>query len=507
MAIDVTVLGVAGTTVTIPFTSATNAAAAQAALAGISNLVTGGVLTQVNYTGGATVPSVSTAEGGVIATSSISGLSPFSIGGQYVSAVQGSAGDQSIIVNFGANNAIVASGAGGSTVGGTPTVVSGPGGAEIGNLGSNTQVFLGGAAIQNFSELGIGVSNPTATVWVTTPVKGTANFDDSAGATTINLDTVASPSTGSHIFGQTLIVNNNGDGQTTVNVTSNSSGGLVDGDGMSFRGNTTIATTVNAAGGTDSLGNATGGVSLWALLKSGNAVIKGDGSNVVVFPTGTGVAATLFGGSGSDIDIGGSGFYQGGTAGGNVFYGGTVSGSTTLVGGGNNDVLVSQSQGTQLIAGGGNENLFGLAPGTTFTGQPVAQALPSKQTLMDGLQGGDTYITGNAAGGSGTVTGGTNIFSVNDTNGGNLFQEGANNQGSGALANTATITGFASGIDTISLSNPLSGSYSLVGASTVAPSAGQVAYQVVGGNTQVNFGDGTTWTLMNVTNLQNTDFH
>jgi len=508
MAIDVTVLGASGTTVTIPFTSATNAAAAQAALFTISEQVTGGTLTQVNYTGNSTIPPVSTPQGGVLADSSVTGLGPFGIGPPYVSAVNGGAGVQSILVNFSSNGAIVASGAGGSTVGGgggAPTVVSGTGGSEIGNLGTNTQVFLGGAAVQDFAELGLGAFggpvNPTATVWVTTPLKGTASFDDSSGSTTINLDTVASSGSTTHPFGQTLIIDDSGDGQTTINVTSNSSGGTVDGDGMSFRGGTT---TVNAAGGADSLGNATGGVSLWALLKTGNAFINGNGSNVFVFPTGTGVSATLFGGSGTDIVIGASGDYQGGTAGGNVMYGGTAANSTTLMGGGNNDVLVSQSTGTQLIAGAGNENLFALAAGTTFMGQTTAGSGGDKQTLMDGLTGGDTYITGNAANGS--VAGGSNIFSVNDSNGGNLFQEGVVNSGTGTGANAATITGFASGTDTISLSDPASGTYSLLGNTTVTPGAGDVAYQYIGSNTQVSFGDGTTWTILNA-QVQNSDFH
>jgi hypothetical protein len=328
---------------------------------------------------------------------------------------------------------------------------------------------------------------------VTTPVKGTANFDDSSGSTTINLDTVAAASTGAHPFGQVLIINDSGTGQTTINVTSNTSGGLTDGDGMSFRGGTT---TVNAAGGADSLGAATGGVSLWALLKSGNAFINGNGSDVFVFPSGTGVSATLVGGSGTDVIIGADGLYTGGSAGGNVMYGGFDANATTLIGGGNNDVLVSQGDGTQLFAGAGNENLFAVAPDATFHGDNAAQTAPSKLTLMDGLTGGDTYITGNATGSGG----GTSIFSVNDSNGGNLFQEGV------AGVNNATIVGFASGTDTLSLSDPISGTYSLIGNTTTAPTAGQVAFQYVGSNTQVSFGDGTTWTILNA-QVQNSDFH
>jgi len=118
---------------------------------------------------------------------------------------------------------------------------------------------------------------------------------------------------------------------------------------------------------------------------------------------------------------------------------------------------------------------------------------------MDGLFGGDTYKTGN-----GTAT---TIDSANDTNGGNLFVEGFKNPGSGATDNSATISGFVSGTDSISLANPAGGNYSLVdGSTTVAPTVGQVDFENIGGNAKVSFGDGTTWTLLNV-NLQSTDFH
>jgi len=73
-----------------------------------------------------------------------------------------------------------------------------------------------------------------------------------------------------------------------------------------------------------------------------------------------------------------------------------------------------------------------------------------------------------------------------------------------ANANAATINGFVSGTDSISLSDPAGGTYSLIGSGS--PTQQQVAFTASGGNTTVNFGDGTTWTLMNVT-LQNSDFH
>ena len=64
---NVTVLGSGGTTVTLAVTAADVASKMQTALTGISNAVTGGVLTQVNYTGGSTLPAVTTAGAGVVA--------------------------------------------------------------------------------------------------------------------------------------------------------------------------------------------------------------------------------------------------------------------------------------------------------------------------------------------------------------------------------------------------------------------------------------------------------
>jgi hypothetical protein len=454
MAIDVTVLGASGTTVTIPFTSVTNAAAAQAALGGISNLITAGVLEQVNYTGGGTLPAISppATEGGVLALSASSIPSVFGLSGNYTTAVAGGTAPQPIIVGFGAVNDQVFISAGGSTVGGVSTV-AGPGGAEVGNLGTNTKVYFGGAGIQQFAELGLGAigggTNPTATVWVTTPLKGQATFDDSSGQTTINLDTVASTLTVAHPFGQTLILTNSGNGQTTINVTSATSGGVVDGDALSFRGTSTVATTVNAAGGANSLGVATGGVSMWALMKSGDVFINGNGSDVVVFPTGTGVSATLFGGSGTDIAVGSDGSLQGGTGGNNVLFGGFDAGATTLVGGGSGDVLWLQASGDLIKSGPGTEAL---------------------------------------------------VVTTGDT-----IQEGVANTVSGSGANAANVSNFVSGSDAISLANPASGNYSLIGNTTVSPTANEVAFTYVGANTQVNFGDGTTWTVFN-TQLQTSDF-
>jgi hypothetical protein len=310
-----------------------------------------------------------------------------------------------------------------------------------------------------------------------------------------------------HPFGQTLILENSGSGQTTINVASapTVAGTVVDGDALSFRSTSAVATTVNAAG---SSVTGTGGNTEWDLMKSGSAWINGGDSDIILFPTGTGVAATLFGGAGSDIDAGVGGLIEGGKAGGNILFGATAAGSTTLIGGGSGDVLVNQGANNIAVAGAtSNEQLFALAPGNTLSGAITQPVAPGSNLLLDGTTGGDTFITGNAAPGS-VGGGGTTVNMFDDSNGGNLVKEGVVNTGVGANANSATINGFTSGIDALSLSNPASPqtNYVNLGDTTVAPTSGQLAFQYVGANTLVTFGDGTTWTVVGA-HVVTGDFH
>ena len=84
-----------------------------------------------------------------------------------------------------------------------------------------------------------------------------------------------------------------------------------------------------------------------------------------------------------------------------------------------------------------------------------------------------------------------------DSNGGNLFKESV----SGA-ANSATISGFVSGVDSISGANPAGGEYALV--TNQAPGPQQMSLSVSGATSTVAFGDGTTWTFNGV--VQVSDF-
>jgi hypothetical protein len=235
-----TVLGAGGSTVTIPFTTAANAAAAQAALSGISNAVLAGTLTQVDYTGTpALPPGVNTREIGWVELGASSvPLAPLGLGNNQVSAVLNGAAQQPIVTGLGNN-----------------TVAVGLGGAIVDNLGTNNEVFFGGGGDQTFTQVdltSIGLV-PSADVWL----DGNGTFDDSVGRTLIHIGTVTG---GAGDTATTLTVTNSGIGTTTVDIGSNTSDPVTAlPDIIDFAGSSTVATTVNAAGGADSLGAATGG--------------------------------------------------------------------------------------------------------------------------------------------------------------------------------------------------------------------------------------------------------
>jgi len=103
-------------------------------------------------------------------------------------------------------------------------------------------------------------------------------------------------------------------------------------------------------------------------------------------------------------------------------------------------------------------------------------------TTFDAATGGNTFRIG---------SGQTSVSSAVDANGGNLFQEAAAGPG-----NAATIGGFVSGVDSISLVNPAGGVYAPITSGSPAPN--QVLVSVNGGTSTVSFGDGTTWTFAGV---------
>jgi hypothetical protein len=323
-------------------------------------------------------------------------------------------------------------------------------------------------------------------------------------------------------YGQTLVLTNNGTGSTTVNLASNTSGlpgyGLVgalgtpsiNGTEISFRGTSTVAATVNAAGGANALGAATGGTVFTALIQDGSAFINGGGSVVLMDQTGTGVA-TLFGGAGSDntqitgLVVGGSHLDSTGaqsTVNGINFLASTsVVGASTLIGGGTGDQINLEGADQVAMTGLGNESLFAYQPGDLIMGTGVLTSIPgltlpgaNSNPLGSDLMviyGGATVMSGS----------GSNTMVLSNNNGANLLQEGVIGD------NTALVSNFVSGVDTISLAQPGSNTpYTLVESESPTTVPGQVdlAPGAISGSV-VTFGDGTTWTFTSV--VQGTDFH
>ena len=116
-----------------------------------------------------------------------------------------------------------------------------------------------------------------------------------------------------------------------------------------------------------------------------------------------------------------------------------------------------------------------------------AQA-PGATTLFQAETGGNTYLPG---------SGQTSIASVADSNGGNLFQESVSGSGS-----SATVSGFVSGVDSISGVNPAGGNYALITSGSPGPQ--QMLLSVNGATSTLTFGDGTTWTFNSIVRV--TDF-
>jgi hypothetical protein len=468
LATNVTVLGSAGEgTITIPITSAANAAVAQTALSGISMAVAAGTLTQVDATGAGSLPGVGTAEIGVVEQGGITAPALLALGNGCIAAVLDGTASQTVLTG-------VSSG---------ELIVSGAAGAIVGNLGTNTQVFFGGGD-NRFVALGGPMFGfvPTAEVYL----DASGYFDVSVGATTIFAGA-----------GATIDVVNTGSATNTVNLEPGSQVNM-----LLLSGTAATAATVNAAG-----------AGLTVVQNGGAGIINANDSNVTVFGTPAagggwwsgGGSVTLFGGSGTDVVCGGTGFFRAGSGGGSLLVSSTLPGAATLVGGGSGDVLQALGSGDVMAAGSGNETLLGgLAPivAIGFRGLEPAGAVTD---MTGSASGGNTFFIGNGT---------TSIAGNHGDAGGNLYAElttGPKNVDISDFVSTLDRSDApVANPDMISLAMPGGGSYQLdIGAgAALAASQVNLSYLSIGGSiaTEVQFGDGASWTLFNCI-LHPGDFH
>jgi serralysin len=336
MATNVTVLGVAGAVVSVPFSSAANAAAAQTAANVISQYVTAGTLTQTNYVSGTTVPAAPSLFGGVvISVPGGTGSSTLNLPQNYLALTDTSAGQASVQSASGTPNA---------------TVIAGQGtNLTYFNQGINTAIYTGGG---NFSFIEEAGGSAVLNVDESNVFVGAA-----VGSTTVN------------VYDQTA-VNILGGGSVVANAVSGTAT-------FFLTGNSTVPVTINDAGAT--------GLSITEM--GGSAMVNPGSANVTVFGGTSGGSVSVFGanslagGTGALSVFGGSGYFVGGSAGPNVMTTSTIAGATTLIGGAGNDslyglgagdilrstsgkdLMASYSSGDTLIAGTGTATMYGANTG------------------------------------------------------------------------------------------------------------------------------------------------
>jgi hypothetical protein len=445
---NVSLLGSAGGTITLPITSANNAVVAQKALLSINGAVAAGSLTEIVQ---ATAVLAPVTEPSVVVLQPQVALPPIQLGNGYVAAVLDGPQMQDVVTGVMPNE----------------TIVSGISGAVVGNLAANTQVFLGGGS-NVFLELGGIGFDPSAWVWL----DGNGYLDLSSGETTVFAGTGAAAN---------LV--NNGDGANVIDfqeINPNAAANLIE-----IGGNRESAATVHASG-----------ADLVALQNGGVAIINANQSHVTVYGApgngwNGGGSVTLYGGTGRDSVDSGSGFFQAGTFGNSLLSSSTVAGAATLVGGGDGDTLAAYGSGDVMIAGPGNETLIGGGLPVVAFGYAGVQHGHAMTSMVGGANGGDVFYIGN----------GETYITANHESGSNVFAKLTDGGGS------VVITGFVSEEDAAGVPQASpdkislwwnGGNYALV--NNAAPQAGQVTYSYTSlGNTpatEIRFGDGATWTLL-----------
>lgn len=406
----VTVNTSANTSVLVPFTSAANAALAQAALDANPNSVAtigGGLMRYFSPTvSGLQTPPQVTFFGGVLQQSS-NVINYGGLPGNYID-----------FINAGSGTAVAV---GPAT--GTPIMVSGQ---------NATTVFLN-ASSQMTGFLGGGND----------VVENAFSFAQA----TINMD---SPQNGV-LGGSTLLLDDQIGGGATVMANANdlilvNTGGK---DSVIANSGTVVVETAKGTGTAHSTAtvSAVAGATLWAGVIDGPTYITPGAGNAFVFSAATSgmSTATLFGGThvfggqtitaanftGRATVAGMDGYLQGGSAGGNLISSDTVAGATTLVAGGAGDVLfVNAASDTANLGSFGGviaaaaTNIGGHAGDTFLLGAGDGEALGAQvghNTFI--FQGAGTYtvagfhdtdLTGSVYKDAATAPGGAGNITIAD---------------------------------------------------------------------------------------------
>ncbi|MCX7384699.1 MAG: hypothetical protein NT133_25515 [Alphaproteobacteria bacterium] len=367
----------------VPFTSPANAGAAQLALEQVNAVVKSGFLAQINWAGGSGVlpaPAAPAFLGGAVVTVGGGGSNLGLIPSTYYSLSN-------------ASSAVVAAIGGANT-----TVVSGNQSTLIyQNTSTAGEIYLGGG--NNYIRQA---------------------FTTSAALITVDGGPSGDLGSGAAIIDATL-------GSSTVRVFANALVNIIAGGAVRVEGQP--GTDVIAVSGPSSvpvsvIGGA--GVNLIYIPDGGRGQIAPGAGNVIVL-AGNGGNETLYGGSatiggvalnadpfsGSATVFAGSGWFQGGSAGGNNMQTSTIPGAATLIGGGNGDVLQANAAGDLLIAGPGSAVLFAsdsATGGVTFvTGSGVTTVIGAVggNNVIEFGTGASTVYGQHNVGGPGGLTGNT----------------------------------------------------------------------------------------------------
>lgn len=360
------------------------------------------------------------------------------------------------------------------SVGGTSDTNSGT--INLGTLGANVQALT-------INNTGSTTAANSKYVGNESIVSGTGNltFTDSGASTVI----VTGGGTNTITFGSgSTNASFSGDGANTLTV--NTTGGATSVFGTSASSDTIIGSSATLAGGIT-----------YTSAASAKAFINPGAANVTVFGAAGAGTETVFGGasvnsfSGKLTVTDGTGYFQGGTAGGNQLGSSTV-GSTTLIGGGSGDVLTAKGISDKLIAGAGMATL----DGSNSAGGDFFFASSNGASLMYGGKSvGDTFFTNNS-----TVMGAGYTGSFIDLHTGpNSQLRGLNSNVpgtvavgfSGSGANFATVGDFVSGVDKLVLNTAVTGSSFTLTSGTLIGSSGPVAY------TNVQTSNGSLITVYN----------
>lgn len=384
---NVTVLGAGGATVTIALSSAQNAAAAQAAVDSVNKNTANGIVDQQTWSGTGTLPAPANILAGAILTT------PGDLGGltsQYISVAVNAVGNSTVI---GPQNA-------------QSTVVAGDGAnLTYGNQSAHGKIFFGDSQSTLINYGGTANLTTDAGDYVVLTKTGTAsNVTAGNGALILTSDLGGSQ------------------GANTIGLNAGAKASVVAG------GNSTVAVTVNAAGGDLFFVN----------QGAGSGVINPGNGNVTVVGNATdlGGRTTLFGGANAVVVSNGQGEFTGGTAGNNMMFSSTVAGSATLTGGGSNDLLYSLGKDNLLIAGAGSETLVARSAISNEANRFIVGN--GFATVFGGGQGGNTYYFSGL--GSGLIDGRDETAPGVATQ--NTYQEFGSNPGG-----THLIGDFVTGVD------------------------------------------------------------